>query len=114
MAAKDLMTFERIAGAIEVGHGGGTKCLGEALDEALVKVAKAARAAGAKAKLALVLVAKPLGGNEMSLGAEIKTNCPEPGAFPIRVWMDKRGNLAAEDPEQGKLPLEAIKGGERE
>ncbi|MFA6093950.1 MAG: hypothetical protein WC986_13510 [Elusimicrobiota bacterium] len=114
---KSLMTFDKLSNSIEVGHGGETKYLSEALDDAVRKVADAAEKANAKASLTLSLVVKPQGGRELTIAAQIKTSLPEPGAFPVRLWIDKRGDLVSEDPDQGRLPLEVVPaeaGGDRE
>lgn len=101
-------TFDRLAATIEVGHEGETKPLVAALDEAIDKVAAAVDTAGAKGSLTLRVDFKPKGRGALIISAAIKTNTPEPGAFPVQAFVDRFGKLVAEDPDQGKLPLTSI------
>lgn len=110
----EQMTFFRLASMLEVGHKGTTKQLAEALDEALQSCAAAAARSGAKAKLGLVIRFEPGGTGELGIEADITTREPQPGAFPLRGYIDRAGRLVTEDPEQGRLPLAVVARGDGE
>lgn len=115
----DRLSFDGFAGLVEAGHGGEKKLLREALDDALAQVTASADRASGAATLTLVVKVKPNGRGAIIVSAEVRTKIPEPGALPIPLYLDRRGNLVTEDPDQGRLPLEAVDarraaGGDRE
>ena len=46
---------------------------------------------------------KPKGKRSIIVSAEIKRRIPEPGALPVPLFLDRKGRLVSEDPDQGKL-----------
>ena len=104
----DIVTFERLTSLIDCGLDGDTKRLHAALDEAIAKVAAAVVRAGSKGSVTLKIGMKSKDRDALIIGADIKTSIPEPGALPILGYVDRKGNLVSEDPNQGRLPLGVI------
>ena len=107
----DVFTFDQLAKSIEAGYGGEAQPLNQSLDDALVEVVKAVARSNAKGSITLALKIEPSGKGQVVIKANITTKRPAPGAMPLALFVDRRGRLLAEDPDQGRLPLENISGG---
>jgi hypothetical protein len=113
MEKQDRVDFQTLSTSVEVGHGGKAKKLGEGLDDALAEVARAVKRVGGKGTISLKLSVKSEGnGSDVLVEANMITKVPELKTFPIRAYVDRRGNLVADDPEQPAIPgLKSVKNG---
>lgn len=106
----DKVDFITLLDTLETGYEDDTHLLREAIDIALKRTARAAQRSGAEAKMALLISVKPQKNGEMHVGGKIKTTLPAPGAFPVRMYVDRSGVLVSEDPEQQRLPNMSVVG----
>lgn len=105
------MTFSDLAAAVENPYKGKNRFLVETLDEALADCARASAATRKKSSFTITVTLSPLGSDEVALSSTVKTKIPEKGALPVKAFLDKRGTLVADDPQQLALPVELAKKG---
>lgn len=106
--AGDSMTFQELASMVEVGHQGEKKSLNTALDDVFEEAVKAVEASGGKGSFSVAVHIKPGARSEITVTAAIKRSIPEPGSLGVPLYLDRRGRVVAEDPNQGRLPLGSI------
>lgn len=111
MSDDKIMRFGDLAATVESPYKGKTRFLVEALDEVLADCARAAAATRKKASFTVTIQLAPLSDGEVALSSAVKAKIPERGALPVKAFLDKRGVLVIDDPEQLQLPVELVKKG---
>lgn len=103
-----VMTFTDVAAAVETPYKGKKRFLVETLDEALADCARASAATRKKSSFTIIVTLQPLGDDEVALSSNVKTKIPDKAALPVKAFLDKRGTLVADDPQQLTLPVEIV------
>lgn len=111
MSEDTVMTFSALAATVENPYKGKNRFLVETLDEALADCARASASTRKKSSFTITVTLQPLGDDEVALSSNVKTKIPEKGALPVKAYLDKRGTLVADDPQQLTLPVEIVKKG---
>lgn len=98
------LDFKGLAEFVEASYGGKTGSLVTLLDQALSDCTHGLDMYGGKAGLKLTL-SMAVAGRKMTVKVDLATTLPEPVALPCQLFLNKRGEIVLDDPQQLPLPF---------
>lgn len=103
-AESEPLRLNQLLAHIDVIHNEATMTLIEAIDDAVAETVRACAKLTGKGSVTIALTFKPEKGR-MIVGASVKAKKPEFGSMPFAAFIDQRGRLVEEDPNQVPLPF---------
>ena len=98
------LNFIELINGIEVVYDSNSEFLDTAIERAVREVVTKVSRHQKVGELNLKMKFKPLSPEKMVISCELKTKVPQPSAAERHVYLNRKGELVADDPKQPMLP----------